>query len=243
MDYLSYDVYKQTKKGFEKLNITPYTVILDPNKPFQLIGTRTLALAVIKIGFEGELLISGFSENREYSNKGELVPCTAVDNDSITIDLNSYRISFQPTEGINISDNDCFETLNVKEVFSCVGFNFIIESEENPEIELTQNPYVSIRNHKIGDSWNPNGFNGIAIINGEQFNLEDGYHVNNGVTYYSTSNGSVYFEPNEEGIVYDVLLKFKESEWLYNDEILEGIGIVDDMNHTIRFLLFREHQE
>ena len=89
MDYLSYDVYKQTKKGFEKLNTTPYTVIIDPNKPFQLIGTRTLALAVIKIGFEGELLISGFSENREYSNKGELVPCTAVDNDSITIDLNN----------------------------------------------------------------------------------------------------------------------------------------------------------
>ena len=129
MDYLSYDVYRQTEKGFEKLNTTPYTVIIDPNKPFQLIGTRTLALAVIKIGFEGELLISGFSENREYSNKGELIPCTAVDNDSITIDLNSYRISFQPTEGINISDNDCFETLNVKEVFSCVGFNFIIEPE------------------------------------------------------------------------------------------------------------------
>ena len=41
----------------------------------------------------------------------------------------------------------------------------------------------------------------------------------------------------EEGIVYDVLLKFKESEWLYNDEILEGVGIVDDMNRTIRFLL------
>ena len=129
MDYLSYDVYRQTEKGFEKLNTTPYTVILDPNKPFQLIGTRTLALAVIKIGFEGELLISGFSENREYSNKGELIPCTAVDNDSITIDLNSYRISFQPTEGMDTLDNDCFETLNVKEVFSCVGFNFIIEPE------------------------------------------------------------------------------------------------------------------
>ena len=243
MDYLSYDVYKQTEKGFEKLNTTPYTVIIDPNKHFQLIGTRTLALAVIKIGFEGELLISGFSENREYSNKGELIPCTAIDNDSITINLNSYRISFQPTEGIDKADNDCFETLNVKEVFSCVGFNFIIEPEENPEIELPRNSYVSIRNHKTEDSWNPNGFNGIAIINGEQFNLEDGYHVNNGVTYYSTSNGSVYFEPNEEGIVYNVLLKFKESEWLYNDEILEGIGIVDDMNHTIRFLLFREYQE
>ncbi len=129
MDYLSYDVYRQTEKGFEKLNTTPYTVIIDPNKPFQLIGTRTLALAVIKIGFEGELLISGFSENREYNNKGELIPCTAVDNDSITIDLNSYRISFQPTEGMDTSDNDCFETLNVKEVFSCVGFNFIIEPE------------------------------------------------------------------------------------------------------------------
>ena len=129
MDYLSYDVYKQTEKGFEKLNTTPYTVILDSNKPFQLIGTRTLALAIIKIGFEGELLISGFSENREYSNKGELVPCTTVDNDSITMDLNSYRISFQPTKGISISDNDCFETLNVKEIFSCVGFNFVIEPE------------------------------------------------------------------------------------------------------------------
>ena len=129
MDYLSCDVYKQTEKGFEKLNTTSYTVIIDPNKSFQLIGTRTLALAVIKIGFEGELLISGFSENREYSNKGELVPCTAVDNDSITIDLNSYRITFQPTTGIDRTDNDCFETLNVKEVFSCVGFNFTIEPE------------------------------------------------------------------------------------------------------------------
>lgn len=100
-----------------------------------------------------------------------------------------------------------------------------------------------IRNRKLDDGWNPLGFNGIAIINGEQFTLGDGYSTNNGVTYYSTSNGSVYFEPSETGVIYDVLLKFTENEWQYNNEILEGNGIVDETNHTIHFQLFREAQQ
>lgn len=97
-----------------------------------------------------------------------------------------------------------------------------------------------IRNRKLDDSWNPLGFNGIAIINGEQFTLGDGYSTNNGVTYYSTSNGTVYFEPSEYNVVYNVLLKFTEDEWQYNNEILEGDGIVNEANRTIRFALFRE---
>lgn len=97
-----------------------------------------------------------------------------------------------------------------------------------------------IRNRKLDDGWNPNGFNGVAIINGRQFNLADGNHTENGVTYYSTSNGSVYFEPSEYDVIYNVLLKFTTDEWLYNGEILEGLGIVDEVNRTIRFSLFRE---
>lgn len=124
MYYLSYDVYKQAEKGYEKLNTTPYTVVLNPSQAFQLIGTRTLVLGVIKTSTDGEILISGFSENREYNNRGQLIPCAPVDNETITADLNSYRISFQPTEGINLSDKDCYDSLGVKEIFSCIGFNF-----------------------------------------------------------------------------------------------------------------------
>ena len=98
-------------------------------------------------------------------------------------------------------------------------------------------PYVEIRNRKLGDSWNPLGFNGIAIINGEQFTLGDGRSTNNGVTYFSTSNGTVYFQPSEPGVTYDVLLKFTQDEWQYNGEMLQGDGIVDEVNHTIQFKL------
>ena len=103
--------------------------------------------------------------------------------------------------------------------------------------QLPSNPYVVIRNRKLSDSWNPFGFNGIAIINGQQFTLGDGGSTNNGVTYYSTSNGTVYFEPSQPGVTYDVLLKFTQDEWQYNGEILEGDGIVDEVNHTIQFKL------
>lgn len=103
--------------------------------------------------------------------------------------------------------------------------------------QLPSNPYVVIRNRKLDDSWNPLGFNGIAIINGEQFTLGDGYSTNNGVTYYSTSNGSVYFEPSQSGVTYNVLLKFTEDEWQYNGEIIEGNGIVNAVNRTIQFKL------
>ena len=129
MDYLSYNVYIQTKKGYEKLNTTPYKIQIDPSQSSQLIGTRTLALGIIKVSFNGEILISGFSENREYNNRGELVPSTLIDDESITINMNKYRISFQPTEDINESDNDCFNSLSATEVFSCVGFNFNFDSD------------------------------------------------------------------------------------------------------------------
>ena len=97
-----------------------------------------------------------------------------------------------------------------------------------------------IRNRKLGEGWNPWGFNGIAIINGEQFPLGDGRITNNGVTIYSESSGVSYFEPSETGVVYDVSLKFTEDEWPYNGEILDGRGIVDETNHTIHFRLFRD---
>jgi hypothetical protein len=90
MDYLSYNVHIQTKKGYEKLNTTPYKIQIDPLQSSQLIGTRTLALGIIKVSFNGEILISGFSENREYNNRGELVPSTLIDDESITINMNKY---------------------------------------------------------------------------------------------------------------------------------------------------------
>ena len=96
---------------------------------------------------------------------------------------------------------------------------------------------MKIRNRKLGGSWNPKGFKGIAIINGQQFTLGGGDSTNNGVNFYSSSDGTVYFEPSQPGVTYDVLLKFTQDEWQYNGEILQGDGIVDEVNHTIQFKL------
>ena len=40
MDYLSYNVYIQTKKGYEKLNTTPYKIQIDPSQSSQLMNLR-----------------------------------------------------------------------------------------------------------------------------------------------------------------------------------------------------------